>query len=108
MLAFLIEGGREMNKTVWITGGSRGIGAATVKEFAKCGYNVAFTYEKSDDKANMLCDELANYPVIAIKGDMSDRLQVENSYKQIKDKFGYEMITRAGDMKQTKNITRKD
>ena len=41
----------------------------------------------------------------------------ENSKKQekldkvvdlIKDKYGYETITRAGDMKHTKNINRKD
>ncbi len=98
MLAFLFEGGKEMQKTVWITGGSRGIGAATVEEFAKCGYNVAFTYQKSDNKANELCEKLKKYPVIALKGDMADRLQVERCYKEIKNTFGFvdSLVVNAG------------
>ena len=41
-----------MNKTVLITGGSRGIGAAAVLAFAKAGYNVAFTYNAHPDAAD--------------------------------------------------------
>ena len=40
-----------MNKVVFITGGSRGIGACAVKMFAEAGYRVAFTYLKSENEA---------------------------------------------------------
>ena len=43
-----------MNKTVIITGGSRGIGRATVELFAKNGYNTAFCYKNSESKAKEL------------------------------------------------------
>ena len=33
-----------MRKTVWITGGSRGIGAAAVRAFVQDGWKVAFCY----------------------------------------------------------------
>ena len=38
-------------KTVIITGGSRGIGAAAVRAFCARGDRVAFLYEKEDEKA---------------------------------------------------------
>lgn len=41
-------------KTVLITGGSRGIGAATVKLFAHNGYTVILNYNRSEDKAKQL------------------------------------------------------
>ena len=44
-----------MNDHVLITGGSRGIGAATVLEFARAGYDVAFTWNSREDAAWMLC-----------------------------------------------------
>ena len=40
-----------MNDHVLITGGSRGIGAATVLEFARAGYDVAFTWNSREDAA---------------------------------------------------------
>ena len=40
-------------KTVIITGGSRGIGAAAVRAFCARGDRVAFLYEKEDEKAQM-------------------------------------------------------
>jgi NAD(P)-dependent dehydrogenase (short-subunit alcohol dehydrogenase family) len=40
-----------MRRTLFITGGSRGIGAAVVVEAARAGWNVAFTYVAREDAA---------------------------------------------------------
>ena len=37
--------------TIMVTGGSRGIGAATVRRFAAGGHKVFFLYEKEHEKA---------------------------------------------------------
>ena len=44
--------------TVWITGGARGIGAATVRAFAARGARVAFSYKSADDAAAHLAEDL--------------------------------------------------
>ena len=46
-----------MPQTVLITGGSRGIGEATVRLFAEKGWRVAFTYKNSRDQALALAKE---------------------------------------------------
>lgn len=53
-------------KTVLITGGSRGIGAAMARLFKENGYSVAFTYKSSDEKALALAKEIG---AKAIKAD---------------------------------------
>ena len=67
-----------MNKTVLITGASRGIGAATAREFAKNGYNVIINYLNSENSAISLLKELETYNVkcIALKADVSSEEQV--------------------------------
>ena len=47
-----------MNKVMLVTGGSRGIGAATVRLGAKRGYAVAINYQKRADVAQNLMDEI--------------------------------------------------
>ena len=47
-----------MRKIALITGGSRGIGAACVRQFARNGYAVVFLANRSVDKAQALTDEL--------------------------------------------------
>ena len=46
-----------MSKTVFITGGSRGIGACAVYEYARRGYNVAFTYLNSKENAEKIAKQ---------------------------------------------------
>ena len=57
-----------MKQTVWITGGSRGIGAACVRAFAQAGWRVAFSYLKSGDAAEKLAAETG---ALAVQADMS-------------------------------------
>ena len=45
-------------KTVIVTGGSRGIGAAIVKELALKKYNVVLNYNKSEKEAEKIIEEL--------------------------------------------------
>ena len=76
-----------MNKTVWITGGSRGIGAAAVREFAGKGWNVCFTYRSSTEKAEALCAELGAR-VRAFRADMTIRAEVEGAAAAMRAAFG--------------------
>ena len=45
-------------KTVWVTGSSRGIGAACIKKFASLGANVIIHYKKEKEQANNLKEEV--------------------------------------------------
>ncbi|MCJ7816163.1 MAG: SDR family NAD(P)-dependent oxidoreductase, partial [Xanthomonadales bacterium] len=69
-------------KTVFVTGGARGIGEGIVTALAADGYHVSFTYRASADQAEKLRDELrARYPGQTINSyqvDMSDRGQVDD------------------------------
>ena len=56
-----------MNK-VFITGGSRGIGAECVRAFSRAGYGVFFTYNNSADAAEALSAETG---AAAIRADVS-------------------------------------
>lgn len=76
-------------KTVIVTGGSRGIGAAIVKELAKSGYNVVLNYNKSVDAAKKIQDKLKsqNINIEIFKADVSKREEVRNLVKFTLDKF---------------------
>ena len=60
-------------KNVLVTGGSRGIGRAMVELFAKNGYNVAFTYKKSENEAKSLAESVG---ALAIRADSECEEQV--------------------------------
>lgn len=74
-----------MNKTVLITGASRGVGASCARVFASKGYNIIINYNNSMDEALKLKEELENtYKVraIIIKCDIS----IENEVIDMVDK----------------------
>lgn len=77
-------------KTVLITGGSRGIGEAIARRFAKGGYNVIINYRNSQIKAENLANELSNYGVrcVAIRADVGDAVQAKLLVKQSLEIFG--------------------
>ena len=71
-------------KSVLITGGSRGIGAACVRKYASEGFDVAFLYEKSDDAAIKLADETG---ACSIRCDVSDSSAVKTAVAWAEDYF---------------------
>lgn len=72
-----------MNKTVLVTGASRGIGAEIAKQFALNGYNVAINCNHNIEKAQALKAEITQNGGTAevFKADVSDY----NSVKQMID-----------------------
>ena len=59
-------------------------------------------------RVDNLCDESEKQISFFEDSNSKKQENLDKVVDSIKDKFGYETITRAGDMKQTKNINRKD
>jgi 3-oxoacyl-[acyl-carrier protein] reductase len=71
-------------KIAFITGGSRGIGAATAKRLAAEGANVAITYTKGADAATSVVKEIerAGRKAIAIQADAADAEAVKAAVEE--------------------------
>ena len=72
-------------KTVLITGGSRGIGAAMVRRFAAGGYRVAFVFEKAREAAEQLAKETGAY---AIQADIGVACEARRAVTEAKAALG--------------------
>ena len=68
--------------TVIITGGSRGIGAEAVRQFAARGDKVYFLYEKEHGKAKLVAEETG---ATAICCDVANGQAVKEAFAQISD-----------------------
>lgn len=77
-------------KTVLVTGGSRGIGAATVKLFMQTGANVAFNYNKNYRLSEQLADSCEKYEgeIYFNECDVSDYQEVNGFIQRVLNKFG--------------------
>ena len=78
-----------MQKTVLITGASRGIGAETARRFSAGGYAVALHYHRSEERALALAEELrrAGGEVLTVQADVGDWSQVRKMVDNVLDKF---------------------
>ena len=80
-----------MNKNVLVTGGTRGIGEAISREFARKGYDIIINYVNSSEKAQNLKQELEkeyNIKVLPIQTDISDEIATKNMVDAVIEKFG--------------------
>lgn len=79
------------DKTVIITGGSRGIGAATARAFAEKGANLALIYAGSREKAEALAAELSASFQVTVRTyqcDVSSFLEAKETVSKIKADYG--------------------
>lgn len=80
---------RFKNKTAFITGGSRGIGAAIALRLAEEGADIAFTYNSSDDKAQIVkkAIESNGRKAIVIKADSANPLALRSAVSTVISEF---------------------
>lgn len=69
-----------MDKSVLITGGSRGIGAAAVRAYAKLGYTVAFFYKSSHVQAKALALETG---ARAFCVDLASHARIKEAFSEL-------------------------
>lgn len=79
-----------MSKTVLITGGSRGIGAATALLAAREGYSVAVNYTSNSLAADEVVRQIraAGGQAITVQADVADEAQVVAMFERLDAKFG--------------------
>ncbi len=79
-----------MNKTVLITGGSRGIGAATALLAARKGYQVCINYHSNKEAATKLVEDikLNGGKAFAMQADIADEKQVVELFAAIDKTYG--------------------
>ncbi len=80
----------QSEKLALITGGSRGIGKACALALAKCGYDIALTYQGNTEAANKTIEELKalNVQAKAYKFDVSNKAEVNENIENIIKDFG--------------------
>jgi 3-oxoacyl-[acyl-carrier protein] reductase len=79
------------NRTVFVTGGSRGIGRAIVEKFASSGDDVVFTYKASSEIAEKAAQQIAeenNVKCLAIQAEVSSVESMSKAVDKALEAFG--------------------
>ena len=97
-----------MSPLVLITGGSRGIGAATALLAATRGYAVAVNYTANSLAADEVVRQIrqAGGQAMAVRADVADEAQVVEMFEKIDAKFGRlsALVNNAGVVDQTTRV----
>jgi NAD(P)-dependent dehydrogenase (short-subunit alcohol dehydrogenase family) len=90
--------------TVLITGGSRGIGAATALLAARSGWDVCFSYHSRADEANRICGRIRECGQRAhfVQADMAREKDITTLWREAIDSFGTinALVNNAGILEQ--------
>jgi len=78
------------DKVMLVTGGGRGIGAATARLAAKAGYAVCVNYHSDRASAERLADELKGMKAkaVAVRGDVAVEADILNLFRQCDSALG--------------------
>jgi 3-oxoacyl-[acyl-carrier protein] reductase len=84
-LSLLLEG-----KRAFVSGGTRGIGAAICEVFAREGADVAFNYHSSDELADGVRSRIEAFGrrALSFKVSVTDRFGMKHLAREIKDAWG--------------------
>src|SRR5512132_3708206 len=84
-MSLLLEG-----KRAFVTGGTRGIGAALCEVFAREGADVAFNYNARDDLAKQTVAKIENYQrrALSFKISVTDRLGLKKLVRELVELWG--------------------
>ncbi|MCA1623605.1 MAG: SDR family NAD(P)-dependent oxidoreductase, partial [Acidobacteria bacterium] len=84
-MSLLLEG-----KRAFVSGGTRGIGAALCEVFAREGADVAFNYHSRDDLAEEVKAKIESYGrrALAFKVSVTDRVGIKRIAREIFDTWG--------------------
>ncbi|MDD2734899.1 MAG: SDR family oxidoreductase [Desulfuromonadaceae bacterium] len=101
-----------MKKVIIITGGSRGIGAATARLAAEDGYAVCITYLRNEDAASAVVRKIleAGGEAIAITADVSVEADVVRLFERVDAELGpvTALVNNAGILEQQARVEDMD
>ncbi|WPP00920.1 SDR family oxidoreductase [Pseudomonas sp. HR96] len=101
-----------MSKVMLITGGSRGIGAATALQAVAQGYAVCINYLRDARAAQLLCQELEarGGRAIAVQADVSVERDVERLFQEVDERLGRltVLVNSAGTVGQASRLESMD
>ncbi len=97
-----------MNKIIIITGGSRGIGAATALLAAEQGYKVGITYHQQRDAAESIVEKIIEKggEAVAIQADVSKEQDIVRMFEEFDNRLGRltALVNNVGVLKQGRLI----
>jgi len=97
-------------KNIFITGGSRGIGAAIVKQCAQDGARVAFTYSSAEAQAQAVLSSLPGSGHLTFKMNVTVKEEVDATSAKVIEAFGdiHGVVNNAGITKDQLLLRMKD
>ena len=101
-----------MEKVLVVTGGSRGIGAATALLAGKQGYAICVNYLRNQAAAQNIVDELGNMGVraISVAADVASEDQVNHLFEMVDNQLGQvtALVNNAGILEQQMRVEKMD
>ncbi|SLN69741.1 SDR family NAD(P)-dependent oxidoreductase [Oceanibacterium hippocampi] len=79
-----------MRKVIIVTGGSRGIGAATAVAAARAGYDVAFNYRADHAAAEAVADSITGLgrKALAMHADLTSEADIKRMFREVDQELG--------------------